>query len=168
MKRRLYFLLPDVSSTRQVVNELLLARIDSRRIHVIAKDETSVEGLPEANLFQKSDLIHGLEMGLVIGGLTGALGGIIASQMNTLLAGGALILACSLAGAFVGAWVAGMIGTDVRNSQIKNYQQAIDNGEILLMVDTPKNRVTEIISMIKRRHPEAHGQRVEPTIPAFP
>ncbi len=168
MKRRLYFLLPDVSCTRQIVNELLLARIDSHRIHVIAREETSLEGLPEANLLQKSDVIHGLEMGLVVGGLTGALGGIIASQLNTLLAGGALILASSLAGAFVGAWVAGMIGTSVRNSQIKNYQSAVDNGEILLMVDTPRNRVTEIISMIKRRHPEAHGQKVEPTIPAFP
>jgi len=168
MKRRLYFLLPDVSCTRQIVNELLLARIDSRRIHVIAKEDTSVEGLPEANLFQKSDLIHGLEMGLVIGAFTGALGGIVASQFNTLLAGGALMLATTLAGAVVGAWVAGMIGTSVSNSQIKNYQPAIDSGEILLMVDTPKNRVTEIIGMIKRRHPEAHGQRVEPTIPAFP
>ena len=168
MKRRLYFLLPDVSSTRQIVNELLLARVDSRHIHVIAKDETSVEGLPEANLFQKSDIIHGLEMGLVVGGLTGAVGGIIASQLNTILAGGALILACSLAGAFIGAWVAGMIGTDVRNSQIKAYQPAIDHGDILLMVDTPKQRVAEIIGMIKSRHPEAHDQKVEPTIPAFP
>lgn len=168
MKRRLYFLLPDVSCTRQIVNELLLARIDSRHIHIIAKDEPSIEGLPEANLFQKSDVIHGLEMGLMVGGLTGAVAGIIASQMNTILAGGALILACSLAGAFIGAWVAGMIGTDVRNSQIKSYQQAIDNGDILLMVDTPKQRVSEVISMIKRRHPEAHGQKVEPTIPAFP
>ncbi len=168
MKRRLYFLLPDVSTTRQIVNELLLARIDSRHIHVIAKDETSLKGLPEANLFQKSDVIHGLEMGLVVGGLTGAVGGIIAAQLNTVLAGGALILACSLAGAFIGSWVAGMIGADVRNSQIKNYQDAIDNGEVLLMVDTPKPRVSETIAMIKRRHPEAHGQKVEPTIPAFP
>jgi len=168
MKRRLYFLLPDVSSTRQVVNELLLTRIDSRRLHVIAKDESLIEGLPEANLLQKSDVIHGLEMGLIVGGLTGALGGIIASQLSTVLAGGALVLISSLAGAFVGAWVAGMIGTSVRNSQIASYQPAIDNGEILLMVDTNRNRVSEIISMIKRRHPEAHGQRVEPTIPAFP
>ena len=37
MRRRLYFLLPDVSSARQVVDDLLLARIEARRIHVLGR-----------------------------------------------------------------------------------------------------------------------------------
>jgi len=37
MKRGLYFLLPNAARARQVVDELLLARIDEHHIHVIAK-----------------------------------------------------------------------------------------------------------------------------------
>ena len=36
--RRLYFLLPDLDVAHKVVDELLLARIEERHIHVIAKD----------------------------------------------------------------------------------------------------------------------------------
>jgi hypothetical protein len=34
--RRLYFLLPDLAVTRTVVDELLLARVEERHIHIIA------------------------------------------------------------------------------------------------------------------------------------
>ncbi|HET9023545.1 MAG TPA: DUF1269 domain-containing protein, partial [Burkholderiaceae bacterium] len=44
--RRIYFLLPDVASARAIVNELLLARIEERRIHVLAREGTPLEDLP--------------------------------------------------------------------------------------------------------------------------
>ena len=36
MKRRLYFILPDTQLARTVHNELLLARVPEKRMHVIA------------------------------------------------------------------------------------------------------------------------------------
>jgi len=71
MKRRLYFLLPDVNSTKIIHNELLLARIEERNMHVLARDDISLAGLPEASLLEKSDLIHGLQLGFIVGGFTG-------------------------------------------------------------------------------------------------
>lgn len=169
MRRRLYFLLPNITSTRQIVDELLLARIDSGHIHVMANKNTSLEGLPEANLLQKSDMVYGFERGLLIGGLTGAIAGILASLSPAVgLVGGGMILACALAGAAIGAWASGMIGTDVINSRVKPYQDAIEKGEILLMVDVPKEMIEQTTRLVKNHHPEAHDETVDPTIPAFP
>ena len=36
--RRIYFLVPDHDTTKKIVDELLLARIEERHIHVIAKE----------------------------------------------------------------------------------------------------------------------------------
>ena len=169
MKRRLYFLLPDVNSTISTVNELLLARINSDHMHVMAKPGTPLESLPEATILQKSDMIYGFERGLLIGGLTGMIAGIIASfSPGLVFSVGGIILTCAFAGAIVGAWASGIVGSDIINSRIKPYEHAIENGEILLMVDVDRKQVKTVTEMIRKHHPEAHDQTLDPTIPAFP
>jgi uncharacterized membrane protein YeaQ/YmgE (transglycosylase-associated protein family) len=170
MRRRLYFLLPGVARARQVVDELLLARIDDHHIHVLAKDDIPLGDLPRANLLQRSDFIHGIEVGLSVGGATGILAGLIAVAFppDGVALGGWTVLVCALAGALIGAWVSGMIGTDVPNSQLKEFQEAVQQGQILMMVDVPKSQVQAVTNMIRRHHPEADMHGTEPTIPAFP
>ena len=170
MRRRLYFLLPNVQRARQAVDELLLARIDDHHIHVLAKDEIPLGDLPRANLLQRSDFIHGVEIGLSVGGATGVLAGLIAIAFppGGAALGGWTVLATALAGALIGAWVSGMIGTDVPNSQLKEFDKAVKQGQILMMVDVPKGKVEEVSNMIRRHHPEADMHGIEPTIPAFP
>jgi len=63
---------------KNVVNELLLERVDDHHIHVLANDKTDLGNLPEASLLQKSDFIPSVERGLAIGGITGILAGIAA------------------------------------------------------------------------------------------
>lgn len=173
--RRLYFLVPTLDSATQIVDELLLARIEERHIHIAAKDHHALEekNLPEANLLQESDFIPALERGLAVGGATGAVAGLAALAMGGfVLAGGAIlwsaVLAMSLAGAGMGAWISSMIGVDVPNSQLKEFQQSIDAGQLLFMIDVPKVRVDEISEMVKKHHPEAEIEGTEPTVPAFP
>ena len=170
MKRRLYFLLPDVATSRQVVDELLLARIEERHIHVLAKEGTPMEDLPEASLLQKSDFVHGVEQGIAVGGATGALAGIVAVTFPPagLVLGGGAILATALAGVGIGAWVSGMVATDIPNSRLKDFESAVAAGELLMMVDVPKEQVDTVSAMVKSHHPEADIQGTEPTIPAFP
>jgi hypothetical protein len=168
--RRLYFLLPSLSVAHKVVDELLLKRIDDHHIHVVAKEGTPLDDLPEANLLQKSDFIPALERGLAVGGITGMLAGVAAVTFPPagLVLGGGAILGTSLAGAGIGAWVAGMIGVDVRNTQIERFEKAIDNGEFLVMVDVPKDHVEAIEKMVHGHHPQAEMGGTEPHIPAFP
>ena len=168
--RRIYFLVPDVSTTKRIVNELLLARIDERHIHVIAKNGTPMEDLPEANLFQKSDFIPAVERGLALGGSTGILAGLVAITLPAsapMLAGGVLLMA-TLSGAGIGAWAGGMIGVSVGNTRIKQFEDAIEAGQLLLLADVPKSRVEEIEERVKQHIPQVAIEGTEPTIPAFP
>lgn len=170
MRRRLYFLLPDIGRARRIVDQLLLARIEERHIHILAREGTSMEGLPAANLLQRSDVVHGIESGLALGGATGILAGLLTQlfQPPGFEAGGGAILAIALAGAGIGAWAAGMIGTDVPNSQLRKFMPAIEQGQALLMVDVPVGKVEAVSELIHRHLPEARDQGIEPTIPAFP
>ena len=168
--RRLYFMVPSIDTANTVVDELLLKRVDEHHIHVVAKEGTPMGDLPEANLFQKSDFIPAMERGLAVGGITGLLAGIAAISFPPLgvVFGGGAVLGTSLAGAGIGAWMSGMIGMDVPNSQIEKFEAAIEKGEILMMVDVPKERVAEIEALIQQHHPDADMGGTEPHIPAFP
>lgn len=167
--KRIYFLIPNIRITKEIVDELLLARVDERHIHVLAKPGTPMENLPEATLMQKSDFVPAFEQGLALGGFTGLMAGLVAVAVPgaPVLAGGA-ILAISLAGAGFGALMSSMIGSSVDNRQIQQFSKAIENGEFLMMIDVQKQRLEEIEQIIKRRHPEVLCEGTEPTIPAFP
>jgi len=166
--RRLYFLLPDLDLTHTVVDELLLARIEERHIHVIAKEGTPLKDLPEASLIQKSDFVPAVERGVAMGGATGVAAGLVAVALPGVVIAGGALLAMGLAGAGMGAWLGGMIGMDVGNSHIKQFESAIQDGQILVLVDVPKDRVDEIQSSVKKHHSDADFEGTDPTIPAFP
>jgi len=167
--KRIYFLVPNIEITRKIVDELLLARVEERHIHVLAKRGTPLEDLPEATFLQKTDFIPALERGIAVGGMTGMLAGLVAVALPTgLVLGGGAVLAISLLGAGFGAWSSSLIGASIGNSQIKAYEEAIEKGELLVMIDVPRDRVEEIEELIKKHHPEAECEGTEPTIPPFP
>ena len=80
--KRIYFLVPTVEIAKTIVDELLLARIEERHIHILAKHGTPLEDLPEASLLQKSDFIPAMERGLAVGGTVGTLAGLIAVALG--------------------------------------------------------------------------------------
>ncbi len=166
--RRLYFLLPDLETTHKVVDELLLARVEERHIHVIAREGVPLGDLPQASLVQKSDFVPAMERGIALGGATGVLAGLAALAMPGVVVAGGALLAMGLLGAGMGAWLGGMIGLDVENTRIKQFESAIQAGEILVLVDVPKDRVEEIQNLVRKHHPDVDFEGTEPTIPAFP
>jgi hypothetical protein len=170
MRRRLYFLLPDVASARHTVDDLLLARVEDRHMHVLARRDTDLGNLHEASALQKTDLVHGAEIGLVIGGIGGCLLGlfVVLTPPDGFTLELATVLATTLGGALLGAWVASLVGASVPNSRLKQYAADIEAGRVLLMVDVPPSRIEEIRELVHRRHPEASGGAMEPTMPAFP
>lgn len=168
-KRRLYFLLPDVESARKMLDEMLLARIEERRIHFLAKRGSLPPELPEASVLQKTDIVHGAQLGMVIGGVAGTLGGLlvvffppegVSLQLVT-------VLIVALLGALFGAWASSLAASAVPNSQLVRFQPEIERGKVLMMVDVPMRRIPEINELVRRRHPEAISSGFEPTV-VFP
>ena len=170
MRRRLYFLLPSVQSAKVVHNELLLAKVDERHQHVIAREGIDLEDLPEAGLRQKSDIIHGLQLGVVIGGLTGLILAAIAVVLDMIVPGIEAWSVASLAGggAFLGAFASTMIAVNVKNTRLTQFKTNIESGQILYMVDVQFHRIEEISQLVKSHHPEADMRGLDPQIPAFP
>jgi len=170
MRRRLYFVLPDIKTAKAVFKKLLLARIEQQHVFFLAKNGVDLGDLPEATMLQKSDELHGLAIGLGAGGATGALAGVVALLFppSGLVMGLGVILAMSLIGAIVGIWVSGMIASDVPNTQLKKFTRDIEHGKILLMVDVPKDQRKAIDELIRAQSPDATARGSEPTLPAFP
>lgn len=170
MKRRLYFLMPNVTNTKVVHNELLLARIEERNMHILARDDISLKGLPEASLLEKSDLIHGLQLGFIVGGFTGILLAVACYMLGLIVPGWETIsmLGIIFGGSFLGSWSSSMIAINVQNTHLKEFMTDVNSGKILYMVDVPVHRVDEITELVHSKHPEATIKGIDHTIPAFP
>ena len=165
---RIYFLAPNIDITKKIVDVLLLERIEERRIHVLAKRNTPLENLPEASFLQKSDFIPALEQGMAIGGLAGIVLGVFAlAYLGDLKQVGMIILVCALAGVGFGAWVSSMVGSSIGSRRLKQFAEAIDSGEFLMMIDVPAKRVEGVEQLVKASYPEAshEGTEINPSFP---
>ena len=171
MRRRIYWLLPDLASARRTMGDLLLARISERHIHFVGREDADLSGLHAANILQTSDVIRSAQTGLIVGGLVGAVLGVIIAWFFPIFGAapdvGMIAVLAILGGAF-GAWSSSMIGVSVPSHRLARFEPAIRDGQILLMVDVPHARVDEIEARLQALHPEAHLEGVEPNIPAFP
>lgn len=170
MKLRMYVTLPDLASATKLADDLLLARVEDRNMHFLARRGTDLGNLHEASYLQKSDTMHGAFTGMVVGGGLGVLVGLAlvyfppAGRSMELVA----VLVAAVVGAGLGMWVAGMVGLQVPNSRLRAFEPEIADGHILLMLDVPASRYQEVREVIGRTHPEAMDRGNEPTVPAFP
>ena len=171
MRRRIYWLLPDLASARRAMDELLLARIAEPHIHVVGPEGADMTGLHEANILQTSDVIRSAQQGLIIGGAVGAVVGAVAAVVFPVVGdqpqwGIAAVLGI-LGGGF-GAWGWGMIGVSTPSHRLARFGSAIAQGQFLLMADIPRTRVAEVEARMQSHLPEAQLEGEEPNIPAFP
>ena len=88
MRLRMYLTLPDLVSARQLANDLLLARIEDRHMHFLARRGTDVGDLREAGYLIKTDVVHAAGVGLALGALGGLLLGCLAVGYPQLMSGG--------------------------------------------------------------------------------
>src|SRR5205823_6402390 len=136
MRRRLYWMLPNIESARRCANDLLLARIEDRHMHFLARRGSDLGELNEASFLQKSDVRHSALVGGVLGGI---LGGLVAVALSffpmgdwTINHAGVLLLIAF--GIVFGIWTATLAGLSVPNSHLKRFADEIERGSVLLMV----------------------------------
>ena len=166
MRLRMYVTLPDVASAKKLADDLLLSRIEDKRMHFLARRGTDLGELHQASYLQKTDAVNAAFRGLLIGGVMGVIiGVVIVYLMNVELVA---VLVGALVGAAFGAWISSMVGLQVGNSSLKDFEKDVADGKILLMLDVPATRYEEIRAIIARTHPEAADRGNEPTVPAFP
>jgi hypothetical protein len=166
MARRLYFVLPDVETSRKVEQELLMARIEEKRMHFLGKRGTDMKDLPQATPAHKTDLLRGIYIGLFAGVITGLLAGLYIYFNPDVLGmqvAPYVIFVCALVGGVVGAWISGpLIGASTPNAKLAAYSKSLQAGHILLIIDVPVKRIEEVRKIIKSRSPDAESHAVEP------
>lgn len=171
MSRRIYWLIPDVESARRAVDELLLARVPVKHIHCAGREGVNLSGLHPANVLQTTDVIYAAEAGLLIGGTLGIAAGLLVAMYYPLgidsLQWGVVAVLGGL-GALFGAWSSSMIGVSVPSHRLKRFEAAVEQGQILLMVDVPSLQVKEIEALLQASHPEARFEGEDPDTPVFP
>lgn len=171
MRRRIYWLLPDLASAHRTMDDLLIARIAESHIHFVGREDMDLSGLHAANLLQTSDVVRAAQAGLVVGLLTGAVGGGLLAwwfPIGDEASSWGLAGVLAIVGALFGAWASSMIGVAIPSQRLERFERAIEAGQILLMIDVPRGRVDEIEARLQALHPEARLEGVEPNIPAFP
>jgi hypothetical protein len=172
MRKRIYWLLPDLKSARITMDDLLLARIEARHIHFVAREGSDMRGLHAANVLQTSDVVRSAEIGLIVGagvgGLLGALVAVFYPIVGDETQWGVVAPGLAIFGALFGTWASSMIGISLPSKRLKRFAAQIERGQVLLMVDTSMWRVETIEKRLQELHPEAHLEGTEPDIPAFP
>lgn len=166
MGRGMYFVLPDVAHAQRLYKELLLARLDDRSVHVMAKPGTSLGDLPEASVLQKSDATRAAWLGLIAGASVGALVGVVVLLVppSGLPLGASVVIALALLGAIMGVWISGMIGSSTPSARLDTFRDEVEHGKVLMLVDVPAERADEISHMIKQHHPEADMRSIDRTL----
>jgi hypothetical protein len=172
MNRRLYFVLPDIETSRAVEQDLLLARIEDSRMHFLGPRDLDLGDLPEAGTGQKTDLWHGAMIGGLVGAAVGCGLGYVLWRFPNLLGmniASTAVLLVGLLGLVFGVWCGGyLIGSSTPNTNLKEFEKVFEQGHILLMLDAPKERVDELRKLIKGHFPGAEDHGMSPTMPAFP
>lgn len=165
MLRRLYFLFPDENHTQKLVDELTSWNIPKSRIHAISRgDKTG--NLPAATERQKNDTAYHIEKilwcsNLILFGL--ALTILVVSLFNAEWLWFGLAITVMLITFFIGQQFVMRIPDD----HLSEFTDALSHGEILLMVDVPLHRVTEIKGYVQHQYPEATGGGASWTMDAF-
>jgi hypothetical protein len=162
--RRLYVLIPTEVSCRALVGELEAAGIPANHLHVIAGLGHPLKDLPDASIWQRTEMIRGIEWGGGLGGAAGLLGGLIAVAFPPagIVVGGGALVAGTVAGAGFGALVSALLGSQEHNHKLDAFKEALAAGQLLLMIDVPRTRVDEVKEAILGHHPEAEIGTVKP------
>lgn len=161
--KRLCFLSPDTAHARQVVADLKQSGIPEQQIYALAKYGTEMDDLPDAGP-EGDDFLAAYERGLALGGTAGFLVGLtaLAFPPTGIVVGGGLVLLVSLLGAGVGGLLTGIAGASFPSSRLQAFEQAIEQGQVLVMVDVPKNAVVQYEALIKQQDPAVTVEGVEP------
>lgn len=158
--QRLYFLTPDLDTTVNIAKELSELGLTKREVHVTGRDWQHLEeqGLNNATLRQTSDVVHAAGRGAKFGVPLGCLLGVV---VYFSLGEGwgpwgiaAIIAGMGVFGGLFGIWTSTMVGVSVHDVKIDKYEDEIENGAFLMMVDVANQREDEIYSIIHRHHPE--------------
>lgn len=151
---KLIFLVNDHDDATAAVDVLHDMGITDDSISVIAREGTPLTDLPDAQQEDGSDIVPAFARGGAVGGVTGLIAGLAAVVFAPagIVLGGAAVVATTIGGASFGAFASGLIGTSVPNSQLREYEDAVAEGQYLMIVEVADDRLEPLKARLTESH----------------
>ncbi len=155
MKRH-YFVSEDLDDLEAVERDLENAGVTTPQIHVLSEDDAGVElhHLHEVEAVLKKDVVHGTEMGAVVGVVcAAAVLGIawLTGITETITWVPPIFLAIVVLGFCT--WEGGLIGIQEPHVDFRRFQDDLKAGRHVLFVDIDPEQES-ILQEVARRHPK--------------
>jgi hypothetical protein len=155
----LYFLSPDLVSTKKVSEDLRAVGIDDWFVHVVSKDEAGLkkERLQSSNWLETKDLLRDGFIGANIGFIIGVVAAGLTMYFKPFgpdMPGFVYGLIVAFATCF-GAWEGGLYGVASQNRKVARFNDEIEAGKFLILIYAKKGKGELVKQMMRDRHPEA-------------
>jgi hypothetical protein len=153
-----YILANDLDHADKVIGDFRKLGVSDDFLHVLGKDEAGIaeHHLNSSNYLESLDFFRegliGALLGLFAGGLFSATLNYLDPfhiPMSTLASAGVVLLFTCF-----GAWSGAMIGLSQENIKIRDYHDAIDEGQLLIIAYLFKSEEEQILPELMRAHPE--------------
>ena len=155
MKRH-YFISDDLDDLETVEQDLERAGVDTPQIHVLSEDDAGLEThhLHKVEAVLKRDVVHGTELGAVIG-VVAAAAILLFASFSGLTETYTWVPAIFLAVIVLGfcTWEGGLIGIQEPHTDFKRFQDQLHAGKHVLFVDVPIDQ-EDILKSVISDHPK--------------
>ncbi|MDC0434822.1 DUF1269 domain-containing protein [bacterium] len=166
MTEKLVCTVPSLDSLKEAVALLRQSGLSDELISVIGPDTAVETDLPDGGLYE-NDVVPAAARGAVTGSATGLIAGLVAGVALPGLAvgGAAALLLLAAGGASIGALASTLVGASVPNSQIREYEEAIEKGEFLLIVELEDEQFDSVKQSLRTQIP---GISIDGTVDPIP
>ncbi len=135
MKSRHVYSVPDVPTADAALRAAREAGLQDDDLSLVARADIELDSIPDHRKEADTDFKPAAIRGAAAGGGTGLLLGLAAvafPPLGVTLAGAALM---TLGGTLVGTWVAALVGSTVEDPLRRKFEEEIEAGKILLVID---------------------------------
>ncbi len=158
MYRRLFFLFPNTEEAKQAVEVLTQENISIRQMHTLSKPGVNLDGLPASAPNQQRDMHTKIENTLWNFNL-GTFFTALVILVFSFISANYWLAAASLVVMLTTYW-SGYYYLTKPTIHLSGFHAAFQHDEILLMVDVPKQQVTQIEELVHRKSPSASEEGI--------
>ncbi len=144
MKVRHVFATPDVAVAYRAVAAARDAGVADADVSLVARSDIQLDEIPSDRLDATADTVPAALRGAGTGGAIGLVAGLVAVAIPPIgitVAGAGLM---ALIGAAVGGWSSALVGASVPNSVRRQFEEEIDAGRVLVVVDDEETRAPTV------------------------
>jgi hypothetical protein len=148
MKTRRVFSTPDMPAANRAIAAARDAGVADENISLIARSDIEMDAVPDDRIDASSDFVPAALRGAGAGGAIGLVAGLVAIAIPPIgitVAGVGLI---TLVSAAVAGWSAALAGSAVPNHVRRKFEQEIEAGKILVVIDDDARSATRVNAIV--------------------